>query len=343
MTSNEKMHSNVSHFWAGAAKTVVHFVALSLAVVLVTLGGQAIADGVLSTDNVPVEVPYGGHLSRDGVAYTGSVTMTFSLFDGTAVTPSYIETQTVHVMSGQFGVMLGTGTVDGASTSTLAQMMNGADLLHLSISMDTPNGAVVFTERERFMPVMASIWARTASRLDVGNAVTVDSDIGNSASGSGPLVITDSDNITMTIDGNEIDSTSDLYLNRLSGNSGQLGNFTVLGGGANVTNTVSFTGDNGNGGVAFEHGSSDQLIVNPDDAFGDRVYFDGAVTITGDVLGLVGTVDTQHEQTYTGTNQSCPDGQYVRVIIGQSLSSLGLNGEQSPNGVRCASLDATVQ
>ncbi|MBT9558770.1 MAG: hypothetical protein IV100_22250, partial [Myxococcales bacterium] len=141
---------------------------------LVTSTSPVFADGNPATDTVPRYVPYKGTLEKDGVGYSGTVGMTFKLYDGTSTTAAWTESQTVTVYSGAFQVLLGSDST--ASATSLTEVLKDADDVYLSVSLTTSSGTVDLSNKQRLMPTPYAIWTTSSTDFTVGDDLDVDGD-----------------------------------------------------------------------------------------------------------------------------------------------------------------------
>jgi len=111
-----------------------------------------------------VRIPYEGALDRDGVPVTGSVELTFEVFnvavDGTACwTSGALDTT---VTQGRFAVVLGPVT---------DSCVEGEDV-YLAITVDDGSGAVALPGRQRVYPAVAAL-ASGSGDFHVGGSLNV--------------------------------------------------------------------------------------------------------------------------------------------------------------------------
>jgi hypothetical protein len=248
--------------------------------IVLLFGYQALADGDLSTDGTPKYVPYKGTLERDGVAYQGTIAMKFDLYDeDDSGTVAWTETQTVTVYGGRFSVLL--GSTSGASVTALTALLTKADDITLSITLDPQGDNVMLANRQRFLPVPLALWSTASTDFTVGNTLTVETSVPVAADGSAaPVIVRDASN-TLAIGTDRINADGPLALNAESGAAVSTGGALDVGGPLDVTGKAT-THDNidirawgleihyaqqGAGGTALVHGSSNTLVLNPSGDF----------------------------------------------------------------------------
>jgi len=176
-------------------KTLAIVLGSSLTTAILVGGFTALADSNPATDQVPRLIPYQGTLEKDGVAVTGQVPMTFSIFDGASATSAaWTEKQAVNVFAGRFMAML--GSTSATSATSLGKTINNADDLYLTVTLNNASGDVALSNRQRFLPVPYALWTTAATNFNVGrdlnvaHAATVWSDLtvgGTSAGSEGNL------------------------------------------------------------------------------------------------------------------------------------------------------------
>ncbi|NOZ02684.1 MAG: hypothetical protein GXP54_12460 [Deltaproteobacteria bacterium] len=236
-------------------KTFLAALGGSVVTMVLALGVTAMADSNPETDQVPRLVPYQGTLEKDGKPVTGAVDLVFDLYDGPATdTPVWTETLNVAVYAGRFSAVLGSSS--GTSATDLAKVLTDADDVYLGVSVKTdPDTVVPLSNRQRFLPVPYALWTTAATDFKVGRDVHVgrNLDVSGEIVLNGPITTKDSLHVdgsayfggtnyqkhtiiegaendgnnaalrittndqTMLIDGNEIDSKEDMVY--LSNNS----------------------------------------------------------------------------------------------------------------------------
>lgn len=253
---------------------------LSLLAALAALGSQAFADEQGAADTVFRGVPFAGTLARDGQPFSGKVTLTFQAFAGRyATSPVWAETQAVTVVQGRYEVLLGAGTTDGASATTLAALLRQGQDLYVAVAATTPEGAVAFAGRHRLLPASAAHWASTATGLRIGGGLLVEGSAASGGPGDGPLVVA-TDAGSLSLDADDVRSSGALTL---GGNGVSAGAGVLVRGGS-----ITLTGPDGTTGRFAERVLLGSLHINPDKAFGNRVTFDSPVTFTAGVSGVYG-------------------------------------------------------
>jgi hypothetical protein len=128
--------------------------------------GLAVLSGTLAhaapppTPNVPATITQQGRLlNTDGTPATGSVSMTFSLYDSsTATTPIWTETQSVTLDGGYFSVQLGSMTSLSSAATLTSDLAKGVGLfLGLTVGTDSE-----MTPREEVTTVPYAMVAQNA-------------------------------------------------------------------------------------------------------------------------------------------------------------------------------------
>ncbi len=263
---------------------VVTSIATTFATTALFLGAQAFADGQPSTDGVPRQIPYRGTLEKDGEPVSGTVSMTFSLFDGLADTEAdWSETQLVTVYAGEFSVLLGASSAMAAAT--LEAVVANADDLYLSVALQTGDGvSVPLSNRQRFLPVPFALWTPNATNL----VIEGDDNTGEVAA----LVVRDPAGNSLLVDGDEVESSKALLVNKVGKSPVQFG------GAIEVDGTSSFTGftqlsdaavsgallADGELAVAGPLTAVDATLTGDLTVGGAIAGLDGAATFAGDVL-----------------------------------------------------------
>lgn len=122
----------------------------------------------------PTVVAYDGVLDWDGAGYSGSVDLTFALYDGdpdgSGVSLGWSETHTAAVHAGEFRVYLGS-TSDASAAALLAAISASPDL-RVRVSA-TQGGVTTVLGTQRFAPVPAALWTTASTNFDVAVDVTV--------------------------------------------------------------------------------------------------------------------------------------------------------------------------
>jgi hypothetical protein len=142
------------------------------------------------TPNVPATMTQQGRLlNTDGTPATGSVSMTFSLYDSsTATTAIWTETQSVTLDDGYFSVQLGSMTSLGSSTTLQTDLATGVSLfLGLKVGTDSE-----MTPREEIAAIPYALVAQNAigditPHSVVVNGITVIKSDGSLGVGAGTV------------------------------------------------------------------------------------------------------------------------------------------------------------
>lgn len=131
----------------------------------------AIADQNPATDTVPRVVPYSGTLDVDGIPLTGSVSLRFTIYDGS--TAVWSEDVAITATDGRFSALLGASVpIDGAIGA-------GDDLTLGIVVLNGPGPAddVALVGRQRFVPVPFAMWTAGASDLVVARDAFVQGEL----------------------------------------------------------------------------------------------------------------------------------------------------------------------
>ncbi|MFO0748152.1 MAG: hypothetical protein U1F43_21210 [Myxococcota bacterium] len=308
---------------------------------------RAAADGNPSTDDLPRLMPFAGTLEKGGVGYSGQVDMTFVVYDSaTGTTPLWSETQTVTVYRGAFSVLLGSK----AGTAALSAAVESAASLWVGASLTTSSGTVVLNGRKRIVPVPYAMLTTAATGVSAGGQLVLESTVAMASDGaSGPLTITDSNGDRLTLDGNDIDSQNELWLDKENTKAVFVGGDVTVGG-----DTISFSSSKD----TLVHDSGDSLhfdaLPGPDLGTVERTEFQNPVTVNGDVTGLQ-TTFTQDNDGGTGDctdyDLQANDGSDLlyyfcgggRVWVGGKFQGIVGNNAKAIQVMRCCAPKVTVQ
>ena len=277
------------------------FVGAVTALVLL-LGVRAMADGNPATDGVPRVIHYSGTLEHDGSAVNASATMQFRVFDGN--TEVWTETQSVQVFAGRFSVLLGSTTP--ASAQALATAIGNADDLYLGITLKSPDGDVVLTNRQRFTPAPFSLWTTAAANFKVAGEVTQRLTVNGgdvTEAMDGFTLRLKSGGQTLLADGNEIDSNDHIYLNANSKN-GVIAGGNLRMRGYDFTMVPNDPVPRGDGGRALVQYTDEVLVVNFDGDFAGGTEVDSNLNVTGTLQSGALTVNG----AIASNNMSCRSG-----------------------------------
>lgn len=299
------------------------------------------ADGSIVTDGVPALVPYEGRLERDGAALDEDLDMTFRIWDG--VTLRWSERRTVPIVAGRFTALL--GDTSSASGVNLAAALKKADSLELDVVLHTTSGDVTLEGRRPLSAAPYAILAGSAVDAQVGGQLVVEADETLSASTTGGFVLTDNDGKILSMDGDEINSSDTLYLNRASGKDI---NFAR---GVTTTGKLTFASSaSGDGGTAMSYNAAtNTLTINPGGVLGKKTVFDGNTWLNDNVVGLDASMTSTNDSgscvTFdlgltSGTlTQYCPD---KMAMVGGTWGGSTTGGGKGLQFMRCCPFELWV-
>ncbi|MFO0747353.1 MAG: hypothetical protein U1F43_17050 [Myxococcota bacterium] len=299
---------------------------------------RAGADGDPNTDDLPRLVPFSGTLEKDGAVWSGHADLTFTLYAGaTATAALWSETQEVTVNRGAFTVLL--GAASAASATALEDQLTSDVDLYVGVSVSTASGTVTLADRKRIVAMPYAVLTTAATWVDAGRRLVVEDLAGMPANGSsGPFTLTDLDAHRLTLDGDDINSTSSLGLNRFSAEA------VTLSGDLSIAGALLV-----NGAHAADHVSGDALTLRAD---GGRLVFDGPVTFNRDTTGLQvtsifpnsgGSCVEYNLQDLDGAGsveRYCPGGM---VMVGGLFQAYPGNNAKAIEVMRCCPANGTVQ
>ncbi len=266
-------------FGADSRRLTLAWTAGSLATLVALFSLHALADGSPSSDAVARFVPYKGTLEKDGVAVEGSVDMVFRLYEDGSSAAAWQETQTVHVSSGQFSVLL--GATSATSVADLEQVLTSGDDLALEVALEPDaSDEVLLQRRKRFMPVPYALWTTAGTDLAVGDQLVIES--ANSALLGEALTIRDGDSNRLTATATRIAATGELLINDKSQGALHTGGGLTIEGSA-LRFPGGSMGDLGNAMRQFETNS---LHINVAGTLGGKTVIDSDLSVTGDVTGI---------------------------------------------------------
>ena len=155
---------------AGALIVLVTFVAI-----------DAVADSDPAVDTVPRVIPYDGVLELDGGAYTGAISMRFTLYDNTDSTTGWTETYTldgdaaaqVDVYNGTFTVLLGQHVAIDGAILRAEELFIGVEVSACS-SGCAEGDWIELVGRQMLGVAPFALWSVQASDLHVAGSLTVD-------------------------------------------------------------------------------------------------------------------------------------------------------------------------
>lgn len=131
------------------------------------------------SESVPEIIPYRGYIERNGAAYTGNATFTFSIYPDTSTTTAlWSETQmNLPVTGGNFSAQL--GSVQAFTTATGA-VLGGHPLfqypeLHIGVAVQFPGdpSPTPLTGRQRLLASPYAVTARQAEDFTVNGRLIV--------------------------------------------------------------------------------------------------------------------------------------------------------------------------
>lgn len=276
-----------------ALKTPLILLGISGGLALGTMALNARAD--LKSDNIPDRIPYTGTLKVDGQAFTGDVELVFRVYDGLATdVASWSETDKVHVDHGHFSVLLGQSGESKAAA--LRDVIEAADDLYVQVAMvdaASPDGLgeMVFPGRQRLIASPAGLVTKAFSNATVYTKLSLaSSKTVNAAATDGALVVVDGDGNMLAADGNSIDASATLGLNKRSGK------------GVSITGSVDIQGksltvtDGGSNTHQALTRATNIVEINPDRSM--NVVIDSDVVFNNDVSGLATTWRSQGATSY---------------------------------------------
>jgi len=282
-------------------RTALTLAAISAGAAGLSLAVPALVRADLTDDRVPDLVPWSGALAKDGVAFDGTVELTFRVYDGAAASaPAWSERHTVAVADGRFDVLL--GVTSATSAAELRALVEGADDLYVEVAQADGDGEIVFPGRRRLVAQPAATVAKALSAATVRRRLAVE----------GSVTVHDVEGAVLAITPTSVGSSEPLALNpgttlgvTLGGDLAMSGGDLAFGDGASSSPVFSRVGDIVEIGRVRDYA---------------KIVFEGDVTIDDEMTNALATTVTSgsgldqdliaQAGTTSGTYH-CPDGYFI--------------------------------